>query len=245
MNNLARYEFESLIEEPVDPSAQFAELEPPPRLVTEAELTTLLANAEAAGHAEGRLEAMQSNEARAGEILCKLATTLARQHDQIKKITDTITDDAVALSRMIAYKIAGDAIQNDPTSLVEPLIAKTLGQLTGPLRLQINVNDSLVDEIRKKTQTLVEHIGLQAGIVVSGGGQHMTDCAIEWANGGVSRDLEALLAEIDRHIGVHGYAPTLAAGEDDLAISESPDPAAQPGQDDTEPQPTTPNETGE
>ncbi|VAW18332.1 hypothetical protein MNBD_ALPHA09-1916 [hydrothermal vent metagenome] len=216
MTNLAPFEYVSLVDE--QGTAGFSELEPPPRMWTDAEAQALRAKAEAAGHARAAEEARVSNEARIAAALETLAAHVGDLRGQMGEIESRIVGDAAKLARILAGKIAGEALHNDPLAVVDPVIETTLKQMTGPHRLHITVHEILKPAIASRVSELAEKIGFEGGIAVSGGAGHMADCHIEWATGSVARDHKALMAEIDACMAASGHkvqtTPDRRAGPD-------------------------------
>lgn len=205
MTNLAPYEFVSLVDEHGNARSDFAELQPPPRVWTDDEVTRIREEAETAGYARGSEDARQSNEARIAAALENLAGQAGGLRGEMARIEEEITRDAVNLTRLLAGKIAGEALHNDPLGVVDPVIETTLKQMTGPHLLNITVHDILKPAITFRVSQLAERTGFEGGVRVSGGADHMADCRIEWATGGIERNQEALLDDIDKCLATHGY----------------------------------------
>jgi len=212
MTNLAPYEFVSLVDDNGNPRSDFAELKPPPRVWTDDEMRLVREQAETAGYARATEDANQSSEARIAVTLDTLVAQAGGLRDEMAKIEQQIVQDAVILSRALAAKVAGEALHNDPLCIVDPVIENTLKQMTGPHMLHITVHEILQPAIASRISKLAERIGFEGGIRVSGGAEHMADCRIEWATGGIERNHDDLLKSIDDCLAAHGYTfPT--AGE--------------------------------
>lgn len=199
MTDLAPFEYVSLVD--AHGNAGFTEQEPPPRVWTDAEMQIVREQAEAAGHAR----AQASIEARVAVALETLAAQSRDLRGEMAGIEKQIVRDAANLARILANRIAGQALHNDPLAVVDPVIETTLTQATGPHRLHITVHEILKPAIVSRVNELAERIGFEGGICVSSGADHMSDCRIEWATGGIARDHRALVAEIDLCMEAHGY----------------------------------------
>ena len=204
MTNLAPFEFVSLVDEPDNTNDGDADL-PPPRVFSEDEVLAIRAEAEATGFARAAEEARQTNETSINVFMETLNTLADDLRAEMTEIEKQITDDAVNLARTLAYKIGGEALHNDPLTVVEQVITTTLKEITGAHRLNITVHEILKPAIEARIAETAGEIGFEGGYHVRTGGTHMADCAIEWATGRVARDHNALVTSIERLIEAHGY----------------------------------------
>jgi flagellar assembly protein FliH len=174
-------------------------------LVTETAMAELLAAARAEGIAAGRAEGERSATANAAkaqtaaaEALGARVAAMAAGMDDARKQTIA---EAVGLSLSIARKLAGGLIAREPTGEIEQLIGECMATLDGVPHLVIRCDPQLADAVRDIATGKMTTSGFAGRLVVLGDPDvAIGDARIEWADGGVVRDIRKLSAEIDMKI---------------------------------------------
>lgn len=174
-------------------------------VVTETAMSTMLADARTAGFAEGFAAGEQSVSAKAGKQLTQAAVALA---DHVASMAANLDDarnetmaDAVALAASIARKLAGALMASQPTAEIEALVVDCLASLDGVPHLVIRCHTELADQVREIAQSRMTTSGFTGRLVVMGDPEIAPgDARIEWADGGVVRDMASLSDEIDARI---------------------------------------------
>ncbi len=168
-------------------------------------LADLLAEARREGHAEGLAEGERTATARAEKQVAASAEALA---GKVAAMAATIDDarkqstaEAVNLALSIARKLAGRMIAAQPTAEIEALIAECLQSLEGVPHLVIRCEPMLADRVRDIATSRISHSGFTGRLVVLGDPDiAIGDARLEWADGGVVRDIRQLSADIDAAI---------------------------------------------
>jgi flagellar assembly protein FliH len=168
-------------------------------------IATLIAEARREGHAAGFAEGEASAVARAEQQLAAAATTLA---DRAVGLTGLIDDlhrdtigDAVTLSLALARKLAGRLLAAEPTAEIEALVAECLSSLDGVKHLVIRCEPMLADRVRDIATARIAQSSFSGRLVVLGDPDiAIGDARLEWADGGVVRDIRQLSADIDARI---------------------------------------------
>lgn len=174
-------------------------------LVTETAMAELLAAARAEGIAAGRAEGERTATANAAkaqtaaaEALGARVAAMAAGMDDARKQTIA---EAVGLSLSIARKLAGGLIAREPTGEIEQLIGECMATLDGVPHLVIRCDPQLADAVRDIATGRMTTSGFTGRLVVLGDPDvAIGDARIEWADGGVVRDIRKLSAEIDLKI---------------------------------------------
>lgn len=174
-------------------------------LVTETAMAALIEEARRegreAGLAEGERTAVAraaKAEAAAAEALAVRVAAMAAGMDDARKQT---TAEAVALALSIARKLAGGLIARQPTVEIEQLVAECMATLDGVPHLVIRCDPALADAVRDIATGRMTTSGFTGRLVVLGDPDiAVGDARIEWADGGVVRDIRKLSAEIDARI---------------------------------------------
>lgn len=174
-------------------------------LVTETAMAALLEEARRegreAGLAEGERTAVAKAakaEAAAAESLAVRVAAMAASIDDARKQTIA---EAVGLSLSIARKLAGGLIAREPTAEIEALVAECMATLDGVPHLVIRCDPALAEAVRDLATARMTTSGFTGRLVVLGDPDiAVGDARIEWADGGVVRDIRKLSAEIDARI---------------------------------------------
>lgn len=195
------------------------------RMLSESATASLVADARAAGYAEGLAAGEQSVTANAARQLAAAATALgdrvaamAASLDDMKKAT---LAEAVELSASIAGKLAASLVAAQPTAEIEALLAECLSTLDGVPHLVIRCSDEVADAVREMAQARIATTGFTGRLVVMGDPEIAAgDCRLEWVDGGLVRDQAALSEEIDRRIAAFLAARGIAGGVHDAGETD-------------------------
>lgn len=170
----------------------------PGRRAADMEIQQAREQAFAEGLAQGRAEAqMQANAA-----LTHMAGLIAQQASQLIAMQEerfvVIEQAAAALAATLARRIAGAALAERPMALIEEAARDCIVQARAAPHLAVRVSAELVADTEKLFGELAHDKGYAGRIVVLadeavGSG----DARIEWADGGIVIDREALGAAID------------------------------------------------
>lgn len=188
-------------------------------LVTETAMATLLEEARRegreAGLADGERTAVAKAakaEAAAAESLAVRVAAMAASMDDARKQTIA---EGVELSLSIARKLAGGLIAREPTVEIEQLVAECMATLDGVPHLVIRCDPALADSVRDIATSKMTTSGFTGRLVVLGDPDiAIGDARIEWADGGVVRDIRKLSAEIDARIAQYFAARGIRLNEE-------------------------------
>lgn len=188
-------------------------------LVTETAMAALLDEARRegreAGLAEGERTAVAKAakaEAAAAESLAMRVAAMAASMDDARK--ETIAE-GIELALSIARKLAGGLIAREPTAEIEQLVAECMATLDGVPHLVIRCDPALADAVRDIATGKMTTSGFTGRLVVLGDPDiAIGDARIEWADGGVVRDIRKLSAEIDARIATYFAARGIRLNEE-------------------------------
>lgn len=145
------------------------------------------------GRADGAMEALESIEARtekaAGEVVEGISTLLRRLNTECA----SIRAEAIRVAVAAAERLAGELIAREPTTLLESLFAECLEEFADAPHIAVRVNDALSEDLQERFARIARERGITGQIIVIGDPETArSDCRIEWADGGVSRNFESL-----------------------------------------------------
>ena len=188
-------------------------------LVTETAMAALLEEARREGREAGLAVGERSAvakaakaEAAAAESLAVRVAAMAASMDDARKQTIA---EGVELSLSIARKLAGGLIAREPTVEIEQLVAECMATLDGVPHLVIRCDPALADAVRDIATAKMTTSGFTGRLVVLGDSDiAIGDARIEWADGGVVRDIRKLSAEIDARIAQYFAARGIRLNEE-------------------------------
>lgn len=175
------------------------------RIIPDDELKSLIDAARKEGHAEGLAQGEQSEVARAAKAILSDAGAIAAQSAQLATAIDQLRDQsllqAVNLGKAIGHKLTANLIDKYPIDELDTLIAECMSSLDKAPHLLIRCHPELADAIRETAEAKMATSGFSGRLVVMGDPEiNIGDGRIEWAEGGLVRDTDAINKQIDECI---------------------------------------------
>jgi len=155
-----------------------------------------LAEVETAAHRRGYAEAQNDAAVAAGrriaEALERIATSFGQATTELRTIEARLESEAVEVAVAVARKLASALIGREPFAEIAALASGCFRELVASPHIVIRVNDALYAEAREKLDDVARAHGFEGRLVVLGEPSvAMSDCRIEWADGGINRDIAA------------------------------------------------------
>lgn len=174
---------------------------------------------EAANRADqGLRDAMETLASNAGGLLAALDATSA-----------TMRAEATEMAGLIARKLAPALIATRPQTEIEAVLRNCLSHLNREPHIILRVSSDLVDSMKDAVDHMAMERGLSGRIILLGEGSMAPgDCLVEWADGGVERDREAIEDDIDNII--DRYINTIAPKHKASSNLEMPEPNTKAAQ---------------
>lgn len=175
------------------------------RMMTDGAIDDLARAASAEGYARGFAEGEQSVVARRQKDLAAAAEKLAERavamQSTLEQARRAAVGEAAELAFAVGRKLALHLIARYPQAELEALVEECLAGLHGVPHLVIRCHPDIAETIRNATETRMAVSGFEGRLVVIGDPeQGISDGRIEWADGGVARNLERTLADLDNTI---------------------------------------------
>ena len=174
------------------------EVEAPPAIYTEEDRTRFIQEAHQSGLQEGQAQALASVEASSVEVLNNISGQLAAMDQQHTDGVGNLRKEAVSLAFAVAKKLAPALIAHQPEVEVLKMIENCLVDLHDEPRIVIRASSQVSELLQGKVEQLQTMSGFQGKIILlpdeklSG-----SDCRIEWADGGVERDLNTTIKQME------------------------------------------------
>jgi flagellar assembly protein FliH len=165
--------------------------------IAEAKRLAALKEAEAAGFArgleEGRRQAEAQLMARLNDSVARLARGAADLLARADAERAALEEDGLALALALGRKIAGEALERQPMAAIAELAREAFAHLRGVPHLVMRVNEGLVDPVDALMKRMARERGFEGRIVVMGEPDIAPgDARLEWADGGMARELAHL-----------------------------------------------------
>lgn len=178
------------------------------RMVPEAELDAAVAIARQQGFDEGFTQASTAIEARTADTLAKSAEKIAKQAAAALAMVDQMQKEhlaeAVTLAGTIARKLAAHLIARYPHAELAALIEESLASLEHAPHLVVRCHPDLCDALRDAAEERIKSSGFAGRLVVMGDPEiRLGDGRLEWADGGLVRDINQISGEIDKRISAY------------------------------------------
>ena len=158
----------------------------------------------------------------------KTAIDAINPSDYVNMKTAELETEAVKLAQETAKRLAPAAIGARPETEIEAVLRECLSHLNREPHILLRVAPALVDRMKDTIDRMAMERGMSGRIILLGEpGMAEGDCTVEWADGGVTRDYEAMLSRIDAAIA--RYIETISPKQADTHTLEMPEPAAPHG----------------
>lgn len=146
-----------------------------------------------AGYAAGQKTAAESQAKHLNVTVDKIAAaigTLIANAEAERPIREAQLREAVLA---IAKKVLPDFSQRHGLQEIEAVVAGVIGEMASEPRLVARVNDAQFDAVDAALKAMTEKQGFAGKVVLVADAEvNADDCRIEWADGGVERNLDAL-----------------------------------------------------
>jgi len=162
------------------------------------------------GKEQGYAEALQSIEKSCEAILeeIKQSATLivSRHEEQVIAMEKTAT----ALVLTIIQKLAPAIVAETPLKEIEHLVQECLRNNPLEPRLVIRIDEKILPLLRKKIDQIQTASDYRGQIVlISEEMANISDCRVEWIDGGAERDFEGLMKSIEETVQIFIEAPVV------------------------------------
>lgn len=179
----------------------FAAGSPREPVVTVSEHQAKLAEAEAAaqqrGYAAAQADAKVDFDRRIAAALEAVAARLADAGRALSLVEGRLESEAIEVAASVARKLAPTLVEHEPFAEIAALTTGCMRELLASPHIVVRVNEKLYAVAREKLEAVTRSQGFEGRLVVLGEPTiAIGDCRIEWADGGINRDVKAADAAI-------------------------------------------------
>lgn len=174
------------------------------------------------GRTEGEAETLKGIEettrAETGVLLQSAQLLL----ENVEQECDRIRRNAIELATITANLLAEELIARTPELKLEKLFSDALEHMGDAPHIALTVNDALTEGVQKSVTSIASERGFNGKIVVLGDPETKKgDCALQWADGGISLDFEKTSRQISKL--VHRHLDRLISRPSDGIQAQEPD----------------------
>lgn len=201
--------------------AALPEMDKPKPTYSEEQLEAAKKEAYESGLAAGKKAQLAAQEQQIAALLAKVEKQAGAL---IQESTDVWARQITQLHEVafvIARKILPSYVAHHGMDEIEALIDRVLSDMSREPRLVIRIAEASFDDASAKINALAANQAFAGKLVLlSDPDLGVSDCRVEWADGGIERDTKAIWEEIDR-IMEENRAP-----DPEEAVASAPEPVA-------------------
>jgi flagellar assembly protein FliH len=149
--------------------------------------------------AQGKADSEAQAAAARATALGALAQGLVRLLGEFDATVLALRQESADVALQVGRKLADVALDAFPLKEVETLVGECLHKLHREPRLVVRVSAALADPLRADIEALSAEHGFAGRVVIIAEEKLAgADCRVEWADGGIERDLSATFAAIEQ-----------------------------------------------
>ena len=176
------------------------------KAVAAAEHALMLSEAENRGFQNGYAAGQQDEAAAAAQRTAaafeQVGATLERFARGLVAAEQRIERESIELALTVARKLVPELMVRQPFGEIEALVTECFRQLTSAPHVVVRVNDALHETATQQLTEIARTRGFEGRLVVIAEPEiALGDCKIEWADGGVTRDSDAVHNAIAEAVG--------------------------------------------
>jgi flagellar assembly protein FliH len=191
-------------------------------MITLAEHAVKLAETETASHKRGYVQGQNDAQVevnrRIAATLDTIAKSIATASAALQAVEARLECEAVDVAVAVARKLAPTLIAREPFAEISALASDCFRQLISAPHIVVRVNDAIYATAKEQLEDIARGCSFEGRLVVLAESDIATgDCRIEWADGGINRDIvgadaaiaEAVTGYIGARRGLAGVAPEI------------------------------------
>lgn len=168
-------------------------------------------DAYADGKEQGYNDALQSLDKNCETILESIKGSLAMLTSRHEEQVVAMEKNATALVLTIVQKLAPAIVAEKPIKEIEQLVQECLRNNPLEPRMVIRVDEQMLPLLRKRIDIIQTASDYNGQIVlISDTMANISDCRVEWIDGGAERDFEGLMKSVEETVQIFIDAPIMA-----------------------------------
>ena len=175
------------------------------KLMEQRDIDLLISQAKEQGYAEGLAAGQTSIESQTNQQIAAAAEQVAAQGQQFLTALDNAQahhlTTATTLAASAGKKLATHLMDKFPLDEIDALLKDCLSTLGKTAHLVVRCNDQLSDRVKPIAEQYAHQAGYEGRLIIMGEPDIAPgDCRIEWSDGGLARQLNNLIEEIDQKV---------------------------------------------
>jgi len=151
------------------------------------------------GLSAGQKAMMEDQQQYMNVLLTQIDQRLVHVMDSSKAIWQRQLEQCQEIALVIARKIMPNYVKEHGLDEIESIVAKIIVEMSREPRLVFRVNEEQFDDANTRINAIAAQAAYAGKIVILGDPElGPSDCRIEWADGGIERDIKTLWQDIDR-----------------------------------------------
>ena len=160
-----------------------------------------IAEAEKTSFREGFEAAKQEGEQRCAAQLDRIAAEMHLAVGRLAAIETRLEREAIDVANAIACQLAPALIAKQPLAEFEALVLDVLSHVRAAPHVAVRISPEMAEDAGKRLKKIADERGFANRLVILPDPAIQSgNCLIEWADGGVSRDTDAITARIEQAI---------------------------------------------
>jgi len=150
------------------------------------------------GFAAGQAQTQAEAERQIAAALALIGNGLSRIEGALSGIEARLECEAVEVAVAVATKLAPELIAREPFSEISALATECFRHLVATPHVSVRIGREIYESTREKLEEIARARGFEGRLTVLADDTLASgDCRIEWAEGGVNRDLAATQSAIE------------------------------------------------
>lgn len=176
--------------------------------LSQKKLDEMRATVFAEGQEAGRTEVLEGLQQSCENLLQNIFSATQKLADRQDEQVALMHKEAAKLAYAIIEKLAPALVEKTPLAEIEILVNQCLENSPLEPRLVIRVDEAILPTLQDKLEEMKIASGYAGQVIlISETMAHVSDCRVEWANGGVERDFNGLMSTIENTIQLFIDAP--------------------------------------
>ena len=193
MSNATKFTFDTVFTTGHDAAVESARARQR-KILTEADVEALLAEARAEGAQASEVHALESIASGTREAAQVLREVLRSVGTQI----ESVRGEAAAIAFALARKVASTAVAQFPVGEVEAALRQAMHEAIGEPRIVLHARPEVVEALAGRIADIASEEGYDGRVQVSADASLSgADCRIDWRGGGTERTNAAIEAALD------------------------------------------------
>ena len=184
------------------------------------------------GMQAGQQSMMEDQQQYMNALLTKIDQNLSHVVSQGLTQWQDLLSQIQSIALVIMRKMMPNYVEQYGLGEVESIVGKVIAEVSREPRLVFRINEQMFDTISEKINAIAAQQAYAGKIVILGDPLiDVSDCRIEWADGGIERNVQLLWQSIERVISESQTSDAMPSAPSDDSAQSTPEQTQQPTTD--------------